>query len=355
MLRDLTQVMKDVGKPTQLYTAPDGSRLLLFPYGARVLGLFAPKDGENFFWTNPALDRTETAQALFADSGWHNTGGDRTWIAPEVDTFFLDAEGKQYFQPRQLDMSDYALKRSLGGRRLFRGMALRLARPNCEVNLRLTKWFGPAANPLRRERDMADAVAAVRYAGYTQRVTLELRDKTPPPAAGLNTWNLIQLPPGGEMLIPLYARLEPRKYFGDIPAESVTLEDRLLRVKINFNGSHKIGLKAAALCGRLGYVYGDKDRWSLIVRNINVNPSGEYVDVPWDDHQEFGYCFQMCRVDEAAFGSFCEMEYHAPSLGGLPDPRRTEDISQTWAFRGPREAIDAVARKLLGAGISPGQ
>jgi hypothetical protein len=351
MLRDLTRVMKEAGKTAPLYKTPDGSRLLLLPYGARVLGLFAPQDGENFFWTSPALDRTETARALFAGSDWHNTGGDRTWIAPEVDTFFLGADQKQYFQPRQLDMSDYVLQRSRGGRRMSRDMTLPLARPNCEVNLRLTKWFGPAASPLHRERDLAGAAAAVRYAGYTQRVMLELRDKSPPPAAGLGAWNLIQLPFGGEMLIPLYSRSEPRKYFGDIPAESVCLEDRLLRVKVNFPGSHKIGVRAAALCGRVGYVYGDGERRSLVIRNFFVNPSGEYIDVPWDDHDDFGYAFQMCRVDEAAYGSFCELEYHAPSLGAPPDLRRSEDVSQTWAFRGPREAVDAIARRLLGAGV----
>jgi len=59
----------------------------------------------------------------------------------------------------------------------------------------------------------------------------------------------------------------------------------------------------------------------------------------------------MCRVDEADYGSFCEMEHHAPALGTPPDLWRTEDISQTWAFRGGREAIGTIARRLLGTGI----
>ena len=51
----------------------------------------------------------------FARSGWHNTGGDRTWMAPELDTFFPDANSNRYWQPRQLDMSDYAVERTGGG------------------------------------------------------------------------------------------------------------------------------------------------------------------------------------------------------------------------------------------------
>ena len=133
-----------------------------------------------------------------------------------------------------------------------------------------------------------------------------------------------------------------------MPADRITIDDHLLRVKVDFAGSHKIAVKAAALCGRTGYVYGQANRWSLVVRNFFVNPSGDYIDVQRHDPEDFGYGFQMCRVDEVEFGSFCEMEYHAPGLGALPDPTRSDDISQVWAFRGTREAIDAIARKLLG-------
>jgi hypothetical protein len=350
MLRDLSRAIEEAGKSSQVFATPDGSRLLLLPYGARVLGLFALESEENFFWTNPALERGETAKALFGGSGWHNTGGDRTWIAPEVDVFFTDLKVPQYFQPRQLDMSDYAVERTQGGCRMLREMTLHLGRPNCDVALRLSKWFGPAPNPLRRERDMAAVAGAVQFAGYTQRIVMQILDPSAPPATGLGIWNLVQLPPGGEMLVPLYARSAPQQCFGDVPAECLTLEDHLLRVKVDFPGSHKIAVKATVLCGRAGYVYEREGRWSLIVRNFFVNPSGEYIDVQRHDLHDFGYSFQMCRVDEAEFGSFCELEYHAPSLGALPDPLRSEDVSQLWAFRGAREAINAVARKLLGAG-----
>jgi hypothetical protein len=341
------QVICGTGKAVELFATPDGTRLLLLPYGARVLGLWTAADRENFFWTNPALDSMDTARSWFTRDGWHNTGGDRTWVAPELDVFFPDAQGSRYWQPRALDMSDYDVARAGGGVELSRSMSLHLARPNRSVRLELRKWFGPAANPLRYERDMAADVASTGYAGYTQRIVLRSLDATPGPPVGI--WNLAQFPPGGEMLVPLYSRAVPQKCFGDIPAECVTIEDHLLRIRADFAGSHKIAVKAAALCGRTGYRYGQGDDWSLVVRNFLVNPSGEYVDVQRHDTDDRGYAFQMCRVDEAEFGSFCEMEYHAPGLGALPDPARSEDVSQIWAFRGARETIDHVAHKLLGA------
>jgi hypothetical protein len=352
MFEKLWQPIQAAGKRLEVHQTLDGTRMLMLPYGARVLGLYPAPGEESFFWNNPRLEGEATARSLLASDDWHNTGGDRTWIAPEWDTFFPEADSNRYVQPRQLDMSDYDVERVCDGFQFSRSMTLHLARANRDVNLRLTKWFGLADNPLRYERDLAAANTAVEYAGYTQRVTLQSLDKPAASQSGVGIWNLLQLPPGGEMLVPLFSRTTPQKCFGDIPADRITIDDHMLRVKVDFSGSHKIALKAAAVTGRAGYVYGQDDRWSLVIRNFSVNPSGQYIDVQRHDPDDYGYAFQMCRVDEPQYGSFCELEYHAPAIGALPDPARSEDISQLWAFRGPREAIDAIALKLLGGTIA---
>ena len=51
----LKNCLTSSGKAHVSQDYPDGSRLLLLPYGARVLGLFAPGSDENFLWTHPAL------------------------------------------------------------------------------------------------------------------------------------------------------------------------------------------------------------------------------------------------------------------------------------------------------------
>ena len=352
MLKRLCQTFRAAVKRLEVLETPDGTRMLMFPYGARMLGLFSPQSDDSFFWSNPRLEQDATARSLLTSDGWHNTGGDRTWIAPEWDTFFPDANSNAYLQPRALDMSDYEVARIDVGCQFSRRMSLHLARANRNVNLRLTKSFGPAANPLRRERDMAEIAPLVEYAGYTQQVILQSLDDAANHASGVGIWNLLQLPIGGEMLVPLYSRTTPQKCFGNVPADRVTIEDHLLRVKVDFSGSHKIALKAAAVCGRAGYVYGREDLFSLVIRNFFVNPSGEYIDVQRHDPDDYGYAFQICRVDEPAYGSFCELEYHAPAIGAFPDPTRSEETSQVWAFRGGRDVIDVIAQKLLGAAIS---
>ncbi len=349
MATDLVRAMADAGKPLEEFQTPDGSRLFLLPYGARIVALCSPGSDRSFYWKNPLLEKSETAKELFAGSGWHNTGGDRTWIAPELDTFFRSPESSEYIQPRALDMSDYSVEQACGGIQMSREMTLHLARPNRDAALRLTKWFGPAPNPLRFERDMAAVNHSLEYAGYSQRVTLESLDKSAAAIPAVGIWNLMQLPSGGDLLVPLYSRAAIQKCFGDVPESHIVLDDHLLRVnRVDFPNSHKIAIKASSLCGRTGYVYAQGDQWSLAIRNFFINPSGQYVDVQRHDTDDSGYAFQMCRVDEPAFGSFCEMEYHAPGLGLLPDATRSVDFSQVWAFRGTRDAIAAVVKKLLG-------
>ena len=362
-LRTLKGSLTKAGKRTELFETGDGTRLLLLPYGARVVGLFGPADDESLYWANPALGSAKTARALFARSGWHNTGGDRTWLAPELDVFFCDhPKAETYWQPRQLDMSDYEVHRVDGGISMARPMSIHLGRTDCDVPLKLSKWLGPAANPLRRERDLARRLAGVQYAGYTQRTVLEIADGARRAKSGgsaaqggqhagqprLGLWNLIQLPPGGELFVPLYCRTRPQPCFGAIPERYLTIDDRMLRLKVRFGGSHKISLRAVPVCGRAGYVYRSGDRWSLVVRNLFVNPSGDYIDVQKSDPDDLGYAFQVCRVDETEFGSFFELEYHAPAVGAPPDPARSEDVSQVWSFRGTRGAIRAIAARLLG-------
>jgi hypothetical protein len=352
VLQTLIQTIQGAGKKLEVLATPDGTRMLMLPYGARVLGLFSGRGHDNFFWNNPHLEEKTSAVSLFASATWHNTGGDRTWIAPEWDTFFPDANSNAYLQPRELDMSDYRLEEVSGGTQFSREMTLHLARPNRDIRLLLTKWFGLAHNPLRHDRKLAEVAAEVEYAGYTQHITMKCLDEAAEPQAGVGIWNLVQLPPGGEMIVPLYGRATPQKCFGNIPPDRISIEPHVMRIKVDFPGSHKIALKATAICGRAGYVYARDDRYSLVVRNFFVNPSGEYIDVQRHDPDDYGYAFQMCRVDEFEYGSFCELEYHAPALGAFPDPTRSEDTSQIWAFRGERDAIDAVAHRLLGAKIS---
>jgi hypothetical protein len=149
-------------------------------------------------------------------------------------------------------------------------------------------------------------------------------------------------------IFPTYFKAAPRIYFGlvDTPADELAISDRPVRFKMRAVSEHKIGIRAVAITGRIGYLYPTGNRYALIVRNFYVNPSGEYADVPWTEPEDRGYSTQACGVN-SRWGKCSEMEYHVPAIGGETGLRQVEDHSQLWAFRGSKEDVEKIARALL--------
>ncbi len=342
-MENLVSTLNAVGKTTAVYESPDGSKVLILPHGGRILGLFAPQREENFFWTHPALASVESAQAFYQSSEWHNSGGDRTWLAPEVDIFFPNFPNLDpYFQPRQLDPGNYRLDHTIDGPQLVNDLHLTLSRSQRQVGLRITKSVGPALDPLRHEL----LSSGVEYAGYTLRTSLELMCPSSSGPERIGLWNLLQLPHGGEMWIPTYSKCHPNLIMGAVAAPDLAVGERLIQYKMGAVGEDKIGIRAVATAGRVGYFYPDGDQSALVIRNFFVNPSGEYVDVPWDNTADFGYSFQACNI-KGNQGPFSELEYHSPAIGAGTGRTRSIDESQVWAFRGTSAEIRAIAHTLL--------
>jgi hypothetical protein len=355
MLQELMTTLKAADKPTELYQTEDGTRLLILPYGGRILGVYAPGSEENFLWTNSALNSVESARAYYASDDWQNSGGDRTWLAPELDFFFpnfpnVDIAG--YWQPRGLDPGNYELAKTNTGQgvELTNQLNLEGFRSKKKVELQITKSVAAAPNPLRY--DPALRTGAIEYAGHTLLTSLKIVNSNPNDAPLVGLWSLTQMPHQGELFIPTYCRSEPRIYFGlaDSPPEELAVSDRLIRFKMRAPGEHKIGVRAAATTGRIGYIYPTGDKHALIVRNFSVNPSGEYADVPWTEPEDKGYSTQACSVN-SRWGMFSEMEYHVPAIGAGTGQSQIEDRSQLWAFRGSRRDIEQIARTLLSSEV----
>jgi hypothetical protein len=349
MLQELIATLESAGKPTELYETDDGTRLLILPYGGRILGAFAPGSDENFLWTNTALSNVESAQAYYASEDWQNSGGDRTWLAPELDFFFpafpnIDIAG--YWQPRALDPGHYEIDRTDRRLTLTNRLSVQGFRSERKADLEITKSVSTALNPLRH--DAAIQNGTLEYAGHTLVTSLRIVGANPNDAPLVGLWSLTQMPHCGELVIPTYFKSEPRIYFGlvDTPPDELMVSDHLIRFKMRAAGEHKIGVRALATTGRVGYRYSTGNKEALIVRNFYVNPSGEYADVPWTEPDDKGYSTQACSVN-SKWGMFSELEYHAPAIGGDTGLGFIEDRSQLWAFRGAPEVIAEIARTLL--------
>jgi uncharacterized protein DUF6786 len=341
----LVENLRAVGKSVEAWKSPDGTQVLVLPHGGRVLGLFAPGDDENFFWTHPALNDPDSARSFYAGDQWHNSGGDRTWLAPEIDFFFPDYPSlNRYWQQRELDPGKYVVSHEHGALTWKNNAALTLSRTKKTVNLEITKSLAPASNPLRY--DAIGEWSGVKFASYTLHSSLRIEGAEQPPYVGI--WHLTQMPHGGDMLVPTFFRNEPKVYMGEIDAEDLIVEDHLIRYKMRAAGEHKLGIRAHAITGRAGYLYQRGEEASLVIRNFFVQPSGEYVDTPWLEPENFGFAFQACNVN-SNLGAFSELEYHVPAIGAKTGKTYSEDLSQIWAFRGSESSIKSIARHLLSA------
>jgi hypothetical protein len=344
MTSRLHDTLADVGKPAVNWSSPDGSTVLVLPYGGRVLGLFAPGSERNFFWTHTALNSVDAAKAFYASTDWHNSGGDRTWLAPEVDFFLPEYPNLSvYMQPRTLDPGRYELLNNNGTIALKNHMVAQLSRSKAAVELEITKRIAPSKNPLTatKSRHAKD----LEYAGYALHTRLEI--KGPDPAVGpVGLWSLLQLPHGGELLVPTTSKSSVQKYFGDLNPSDVVVTETLVRYKMHSAGEQKIAMTASGVGNRMGYISSEGDASALIVREFSINPLGEYIDVPWAHPDSPGAAVEACNVN-SNLGAFSEMEYHTPAIGGLTGLSSCEDVSQVWAFRGSHQSILAAARELV--------
>lgn len=324
----------------------DGTQVLTLTYGARLIGLFAPNSDQNFLWTHPALASPQSARQFYAGAQWHNSGGDRTWLAPELEFFFPNFPNRSAYvkPPRELDGGTYQVTYGRGELTLAHDFPLQLFRSKRYIEVALTKTIGPAINPLRL--GAKNELSQLQYAGYTLRTSLRIMRGAEGNPPQVSIWNLVQLAYPGEFLIPTYSRVVPTVFMGHIDVNDLNITERLVRYQARSTGKNKFGIKAIAATGRIGYFYCDGNEYTLIVRNITINPSASYVDVPAQSPDDFGCAIQACSID-SDLGSFAELEYHAPATGEGSDDLWSQDESQLWAFRGPREAVLLAGRLLL--------
>lgn len=350
----LIQSLREAEHPAIELRGTEGGALLFLPFGARVLGLFAEEEGPNLFWADPRMARTAEAAQVFSSPEWVNIGGERTWISPEIDVCVEDLFNPwgSYKVPYSMDPGRYVVEKLGGAIKASASIHVPICRRRTTCDVILEKTIRTIPNPLRGEARLRERFTEVRYIGYELTTSLQLA-ATPDPTVQVGAWNIIALPAGGEMSIPTLTRAFVRSYLGSLEAGYLSVDERFVRLRIDGRKQYKVGVRAISLVGRAGYLRPlEDDRWALVVRNFSVNPSGEYVDPPWDNLDDLGYAFQAYN-DDGQLGTFGELEYHVPAIGGRTGLTGSWDCSQVWAFSGPEEPIRTIAGLLLGVESFP--
>jgi hypothetical protein len=341
---DVTARLREHDLPSGVLDLPGGGRLLVSQRGGRLMP-FLPS-GESALWLSPALLDADGFDAFLRRDDW-NLGGERIWIAPEIQFTIRDRRDfwGSYALPAAMDPGSWTLE-CLGDdafalRQEAVLSAFNLASGTKRVAVR--RQVRPAPDPLRSGDGVVDGVA---FIGYEHDV--ELRDLEPN-AIAAQAWNLIQLIPGGWVLLPTLSEVTPRAYFEPVRPEHVVSTPDALELAITGAHRYKLGVDARAHLGRLAYLRRlDGTRACLMVRSFFNNPSSAYLEQPADRPGESGDSIHVYNDDGGA-GGFGEIECYGQAIGGAA-PRRTAaaDTTVLWIYVGGSAAITEVARRLLG-------
>lgn len=325
-----------------------GVSLIISQFGGRVFGPFLSPESESIFWLNPAFAATGSFKTFLASGDW-NLGGERFWIAPEIQYFVKDRT--RYWEtigvPPQLDPGDYKLEPAGPGQwRLVQTLSLEAFNVASGFKeLTLERTIHQVADPLSRLSSYQELGQAVLFAGYEQVVTLSEEKRT-----GLmsEAWNIIQLNPGGELLIPATPPVEATDYYEPVGDTLQVIQPHYVSLQINGSRQYKVGYKAAHVFGRLAYFNHLSDGQAyLVVRNFFNNPSAPYLEEPPHLPGQQGDSIHIYN-DDGRFGGFGELECHGQAIGGATGRSTSTDQTVLWLYLGPPDRIKRIALHLLG-------
>lgn len=336
MLRRTIRILKKAGHKVHVWSR-NGVRMLVLRDGGRVLGLYASDSDENFFWINPQI--YNDAQALFKEK-WPNSGGDRCWLTPAYNIKNDQRDtAVRYHLPWRIDPGCYDVTRVKGVMRLCNVGKVFLSQAKKEDTFALEKYLSWTENPLRYMNE--SWVKELSYAGYSQKTRLESLSCI---KNMLSAWNILQLPIGGVVFIPLYGGRSAICSSLEIKdSKFLKIVDGGILVKTDKERNCLISVPPHMSTGRIGYIRQEGRNWTLVIRNFNVNPSGEYLTCFSGTLKKPGYAVQCRSVTDGEL-SHIELHYHVPTNSS----QVIYDTSQTWCFRGNRVNIHKAAKCMLG-------
>ncbi len=342
-LAQLEASLKAAGEPVHVLAFDNGMRALFTQRGARMLGLFPSAEDANLLWTHPALNDAESFRRFAAAGEW-NLGGERCWIAPEIQ--YNVADRRDFWNtlhvPPQMDPGHYHLT-ATGDTVRFES-ELTLTAHNLatgDKRLRVERAVRPASSPV-------PVPEGVLFAGLAHAASLTELDSAP---IASEIWDLVQIPAGGTLFIPTSGALQVSRYFGEPAADAISAVDGCLRIGLTGARQYKVGYQALSVAGRMGYWRILPDgRASLLVRSFWNDPANLYAEEPPDLPGRTGHSIHVYN-DGGEFGGaerFAEMECTGHTIGRQTGVNSSTDIFHLWVYVGPVESLRPLAHAYLG-------
>lgn len=324
----------------------DDWEIIITEHGGHVFGPFSGSCPEGLFWIPDSVCEPDEYKSLIDQKIW-NIGGDRVWIAPEIQFNISD---RSHFRetlntPKTIDPGNFGMNREQ--ERVFLSQELDLTSYNTvtgNIHLEFSRMIHKAENPLRKLPMYTQLMQSVSYCGFEQILDLQGASEEEIYA---ETWDLLQIRPKGTLFIPMYAPLKGTDHY-EPAGDHEYVTDHGVCLKITGDSRYKIAYKSAVLTGRFGYLAdSEDDQSSLIIINYPNNPSAMYSEEPPLIEGDTGYSIHIYN-DDGNSGGFAEMECNLQTIGKPTGISRSIDRLTKWIFTGNTDQLKRIAQILLG-------
>lgn len=322
-LSALRHFLDSIHVPCHQLGSPATGSALVVREGGRLLALSAPGDDRNVLWTHPDLARCRTAAEL-ATIGAGGAGGLRLWQAPENSYMWQGPAQPATFANYQIqpamDPGDYRFTAtSADAATLAATIDLEDLQTRRHVVLEIERTLGL--------RPLPDALLAAGLRGVTVTLRHHAHLQSSPADGFADLWNLLQLPAGTILAVPVNPVAVPSFYFNPERGAGWSVQDGLFTWPSTGRRLSKLGFSATALRGHPLAWIREPDRSRFFVWDFPVHPRARYADSPP------GQTVTDQAVQFWDGAGFCEMECHSPAL--TPDQPTLADASALHYFELP--------------------
>ncbi|MFG0241381.1 MAG: DUF6786 family protein [Phycisphaerales bacterium JB054] len=301
-------------------------------------------------------------------------GEDRFWLGPEGGQFSIffppgtDYTFAQWQTPAAIDSEAYALVEADANAARFSHEA------------RLTNVSGTVFDVgISREIVLlgAEGIAGaigVPLSGAVNAVGFESRNAITNTGGAawtresglLSIWIPGMFRPGAQTTVVIPFRPGPEErlgpvvngaYFGQIPAERLVVREGRMFFRADAQHRGKLGLGPARGLGVAGSWAPEPGMLTIVQHSLPEVPTAAYVNSMWH-HQDEPFAGDVINSYNdgpttpggEAIGGFYEIETSSPALALRPGETGSH-VHRTMHFAGERAALDAIARRVLGAGL----
>ncbi len=279
-----------------------GGVILVVPEYGRVLGVWPDRKLPTPYWINLSFLTGTQEQA-----DWDNPGGHRIWIAPEKEFFISDIRRpfETYKVPKVIDPGRWNYFANSSEISFSCDVRLHAFRSQRDILLNIKRVIRPLS--IDAVSDMIPLeVGSCQCAAYEEELELICYDEL---KVGL--WSLIQVPLGGEMVVPVKSGGKVTEFFGDGSCY-ITGDEKFVKIKYDRHcrRDFKLGFGLSSVEDVVYYRRDiSRDHSCLITQKFTTSDGGEYVDMPWNSDVDNGSVVQSFCGGTYGFG---EIEVHHP-------------------------------------------